>query len=388
MTLKLTEFIRGFTILCCVLIPAATKTRAQECGTPPDPWSTWAQYQAVCAKYGGHIEDRRCVGWNTNWCHRNDAPTQPTADDRATEDARAEAEKRAAEARKREEAAETKRREEAVSREKFKREQREALESLKGVSSGDLKLKDADDKLELKDPEKERLMARERELSAAIDRDLKAIRDMGFDRRAEDFAEWEKLAADAQSEYEAEIKGIIIDVIVDKSRASLLEGFKRFDAAKGARWIAFLESQDPKPVELIAAIRRVSRLRSKGRAAYDAKHVVMLVDKLNQSIEVKDIKTALPALLDLVCDAFPKQPINKQCEVFRAESKWAIAALYNYAARHFAISEVERLTQMTEAQLIRLREMVGQDGIFKKHVRERNEVRARLKELGMTVGAK
>ena len=295
----------------------------------------------------------------------------------------ADNERKEREEREDREAREKLEREKREAQEKFEREKAEAVNLLKGTSS-DLQLKDADSNSSFglkgigDSGVKERLSSRDQELSAAIGRDLKAIRDLGFDRRAEDFAEWEKLATDAQAEYENEIKGILTDLVLDKSRDSLLEGFKHFDAAKGERWIAFLESQDPKPVELIAAIRRVSQLKFKGRAAYDAKYIVDAIEKLSKAIHVKDLTTALPVMLDLVCDTVPKQPINKQCKFFRTESKWAVAALYNNAARRVAVNEVERLTQMTEVQLAALRRL---NEVLVKHVQERNEVRARLKEL-------
>lgn len=58
--------------------------------------------------------------------------------------------------------------------------------------------------------------------------------------------------------------------------------------------------------------------------------------------------------------------------------KLTVASLYNNVARRVAINEVERLTAMTEGQL---RALAKINELMVKHVKERNDVRAKLKEL-------
>jgi hypothetical protein len=55
-----------------------------------------------------------------------------------------------------------------------------------------------------------------------------------------------------------------------------------------------------------------------------------------------------------------------------------VASLYNNLARRVAINEVERLTAMTEGQL---RALAKINELMVKRVKERNDVRAKLKEL-------
>ena len=222
---------------------------------------------------------------------------------------------------------------------------------LKGVDANtDLKGIDTDEST-LRPTKASPISARRRQLEMQIARDVQAIRNLGFARRTEDFVQWEQLSQRARNEFWDQVAGEIIDLIVEKSRDKLLEGFKHFDAAKGDRWIAFLQAQENPPPDLIDAVRRVSQLRNKGRAAYDAKYIVDGIEKLNKSWQVKDVQSAAPVLLDLVCDAVPQKPLHAPCKYFRTASKLTVAALYDNASRRVAVAEVERLTTLNERQL-------------------------------------
>jgi predicted transglutaminase-like cysteine proteinase len=71
-------------------------------------------------------------------------------------------------------------------------------------------------------------------------------------------------------------------------------------------------------------------------------------------------------------------PSDEQCNNFKTIGKLTFASLYNYAARRVAINEVERLTTMTEQQL---RALAKINELIVKRVKERNDVRAKLKAL-------
>lgn len=71
-------------------------------------------------------------------------------------------------------------------------------------------------------------------------------------------------------------------------------------------------------------------------------------------------------------------PGNASCNAFKTVGKLTVASLYNNVARRVAINEVERLTAMTEGQL---RALAKINELMVKHVKERNDVRAKLKEL-------
>lgn len=232
--------------------------------------------------------------------------------------------------------------------------------------------------------EKKNLAARDGEITAAIDRDIAAIRRLGFDRRAEDFAEWENLGAEAKARFEKEIIDTVTDAAIAKVRGRLLEGFRAFDDAQAARWIGELAKVDPRPVELIGLIERLAKIQDKAKIAESAELVLDRIEKLQkgrQALQPAGTAQAreefLLMSLDLVCDVVPP-PGDKSCKAFRAVGKLTAASLYNNVARRVAVNEVERLTAMTEAQLrglARINELMG------KHVKDRNEVRTKLKAL-------
>lgn len=232
--------------------------------------------------------------------------------------------------------------------------------------------------------EKRRLTKRDAELTAAIDRDLRAIQGFGFDRRAEDFAEWERLGASAKASFEKEIIDSATDMALAKVRGRILEGFKAFDAAQAARWIGRLSKVNPRPVELIGMIERLSKLQDKAQIAASAELILDRIEKLQKTGEFMNSASTAQARevmllmgLDLVCDVVPP-PGDESCKAFKTIGSLTAASLYNNAARRVAIKEVERLTTMTEAQL---RGLAKVNELMAKHVKERNEVREKLKAL-------
>lgn len=221
------------------------------------------------------------------------------------------------------------------------------------------------------------LGARDRELTAALDKDAQAIRNLGFARRAEDFAEWEKLGADAKAQFEKEVIDAATDQIAGKVSDHVLESFSHFDAAKADRWVKLLEKIEPKPTELIRLIRKVGDIPDKARAVEDAAMIVQGIERLQQAFTAQTREDLLLLGMDLICDVVPP-PGDASCNAFKTVGKLTVASLYNNVARRVAINEVERLTTMTEGQLLALAKI---NELMVKHVKERNEVRAKLKDL-------
>jgi hypothetical protein len=136
-------------VAALIWISLASPAAHAQCGDPPDPWSTWSQYVAICHKYGGHIANQHCVGWDTNWCHRNGASAEPTEPSPAEIEAerKREAEKERLEELQRQMEQERQRREAEQKRaqEEFLRQVNEAARRLKGVSHDELGLKGVGD---------------------------------------------------------------------------------------------------------------------------------------------------------------------------------------------------------------------------------------------------
>lgn len=227
------------------------------------------------------------------------------------------------------------------------------------------------------DVEIARLEARDKELTAGLEKDAEAIRNLGFARRAEDFAEWEKLGADAKAGFEKEIVDAATDQIAGKLSDHLLDSFKHFDAAKAGRWVGLLEKVEPKPVELIALIQKVGSVADKAAMVEQAEAILKGIERLQQGSAAKTREDLLLLSMDLFCDIMPPAEAAS-CNAFKTVGKLTFASLYNNAARRVALNEVERLTTMTEQQL---RALAKLNELTVKHVKERNDVRAKLKAL-------
>lgn len=331
------------------------------------------------------------------------------AEHRQREAAAAEA---AAEAERQRLADERRRKEEAERQAAFIRSRDEAVDTLKGsIGNFDGGLKGSSDnglrgvtggqelkgsttpglgqaKLHSVDPaptaERNRLAVRDQQITAAIARDVTAIKKLGFAGRAEDFAEWENLGADAKASFEKEIVDTATDAAIAKVRGRLLEGFKSFDEAQAARWIGRLAKVQPRPVELIGLIEGLAKVKDKAKIAESAELVLDRIEQLQKAGQLAQPvghgqarEDLLLVGLDLVCDVVPA-PGDRSCKLFKTTSKLTVASLYNNASRRVAVREVERLTTMTESQLHALARI---NELMAKHVRERNEVRAKIKQL-------
>lgn len=223
-----------------------------------------------------------------------------------------------------------------------------------------------------------RLEAHAKALTQAIERDLTAVRNLGFDRRAQDFDEWERLAADAQGEFQHTVSAELTGLIAFKVKDKILTGVKNLDEAKVGRWIAVLMKQDPPPVEIIGLLRRLAMVGDGDRIklATDAKYLAKLIENVAKGAKVKDWKDALPVLLDIMCEAFPKNA--GACKLFKATANTTVASLYNYATRRVADAEIERLTTLTESEL---KALASLNGVLMKHVKDLRETRSKLNEL-------
>lgn len=219
------------------------------------------------------------------------------------------------------------------------------------------------------------LLAREKELTATIQRDLLAIERLGFKRRAQDIEEWAQLSTDAKLAFENEVKGKALDAMVSRSKDSLLKGLGGFDAHKAKVWIEKLNSRSPRPDGLINAIEKFARTGGERRIE-DAEALLKEIERYGKLKGVDSGEKLAEAALDLVCE-FAPNPLQAQCESLRTITELTISSLYNNATRRVAAHEIERLTALTEEQLKALKKL---NALLAKHVQERNEIRLALKE--------
>lgn len=224
--------------------------------------------------------------------------------------------------------------------------------------------------------ERQTLLGRDKELTLAIQRDLEAIRRLGFERRSADFEEWENLATAAQKEFEDAVKAEIVSAITSSSESALLDGFKKLDGKKINRWVTLLESRDPPMVETARILRAMRQIGDHDRAklADDAKALLRSIKTWQRTSTVKSWADAAPVLLEIICDGFPAA---SHCKGFKAISKVTVASVYNNVTRRAAMNEIEKLSDLNEQQLTAL---VSINRVLRGHVQEQRRVRNQLQQ--------
>ncbi|MFY9314105.1 MAG: hypothetical protein WAO95_00940 [Burkholderiales bacterium] len=214
---------------------------------------------------------------------------------------------------------------------------------------------------------------RREQLTRQVEKNAEAIRRLGFARRAEDFAEWERLAAKAKAEFEGEVIDVISDIAVDKARGKILDSFKGFDAAKANRMAGWIRARGikPEPTALLAAIDRVGRATDKSRVADDAEFIVKQIEDLRKARAAAPDPVESAKFIGGLLEGTLSDP---RLVVLVTELKLTTAAVYNNATRRVARHEVERLT-LTEKQLKDLERL---QKLMVKHVQELKALNAGL----------
>lgn len=209
-----------------------------------------------------------------------------------------------------------------------------------------------------------------------IERDMQAIRNLGFARRAEDYEAWVGLSRSAQIKFEEQLLDIIADWAFDKLKDGFFEKIKSFDAAQGVKLVHILESRSylPKSAGLIERIKIMSRRGNAAGLAEDAKIIVQYLEDLSaaDADEIGKKQT-----LEFVADVLELFVNDPRLKLLVAEFKVAEAAVFNNATRRVALHEVERLTNMTAGQLKALKSV---QTVLIKHVKERRELKRLLTE--------
>jgi tetratricopeptide (TPR) repeat protein len=227
--------------------------------------------------------------------------------------------------------------------------------------------------------ERKRLLAREAALDKAIKQDVLAIGRLGFKRRAEDFQEWVDLSEKAREARQRETMNQGLDILASVLQDKMIEGFRDMDHKHIERLIKWLKQHSEVPIdELINVLRQAAKDPKRIRMAGQAKAIV---DGINAGVEgaaAESREEKVKFYMTLFCDVMDGGLKAKWCGALKSEALWAEACVYNNAARRVSVHEVERLTQMTEKQLRGLKKL---NEVIVHHVEERNEVRAKLKEL-------
>lgn len=224
-------------------------------------------------------------------------------------------------------------------------------------------------------------------LTAAINDDINAIRRMGFNRRAADFAAWQRLGDNARRQYAQAWHSLATGIVVSHAESKMLDVLKRMDNVHLRKLIATLERRNnPNDEAMLKALRQMLRAGRRQRAhmADQARVIASGIERGLQGAAAASREDWLGFWGDSLCDAAEESELLPGCHLLESEGLAVSSALYNNAARRVAIREVERLTTMTERQLIALRHL---DALLQKQMTQRNQVRSQLQRLQNQPGA-
>jgi hypothetical protein len=221
------------------------------------------------------------------------------------------------------------------------------------------------------------LLAQEQTLTERIEKTTRLIQQLGFARRAEDFESWAKAATDAKDEFDESVYDAIADALHDQFRTQLQRRIETWDEAQLKRFIAYLETATDSPPNAIIQTLKTTFPDRKG-IADRAELIVTAIDiNVANNQATSQGEAAAGVFLDLLCEAVP-EPAQRNCTWVRTWTEITSKSLFNNATRRIAANEVERLTAMTDRQLLRLR-------YLHKHITvdmdELKRVRAQLRDL-------
>jgi len=165
------------------------------------------------------------------------------------------------------------------------------------------------------------LVVQDQKLTRDIEGNLDGIRALGFNHRAEEFEEWNKLSDDAKKEFVDKVKEQAVDLLADKLEGGILAGTKGIPQEKAAQWIALLEKGKIKPDAAIAAIRRMTTSETRAQLAADAGILATFLKTGYAGWNAETREQLLNLTLDSTCEAVPAEALSAQCKLFRNEAK-------------------------------------------------------------------
>lgn len=222
------------------------------------------------------------------------------------------------------------------------------------------------------------LLEQDQKLSRDIEGNLLRIEELGFKHRAEEFEEWNNLSEEAKKEFTDKVKEQAVDLLAGKFQEGILSGVKGISQEKAAQWIALLEKGKPRPDAVISAVQRMTTTQTRQQLAADAGILVKFIKKGYAGWNAETREQLLNLTLDSVCDAVRAEALSAQCKLFRSEAKILSAEVYYGAATYVARQQVDALTNLSEDQL---KALAARNNVLKDQIRDRSEVRSRIKLL-------
>jgi hypothetical protein len=207
-----------------------------------------------------------------------------------------------------------------------------------------------------------------------IHSDETAIRRLGFQKRAEEFDDWIKLAETAQKEYERETRDALIDLAIDKGLEGLKQGITTIGSLnppKANKCISQLKALGVGDPYLFGAIRRLALVRGKPARA---RAINNFLDRVKDAVEAARIEKS-EGKLDAFTELLGELVTDRQLSLLLIEIKFATAALYNNVAQRVSQHELMRLTALNEQELKALQKL---SELLEKDVRQLNNAKQEL----------
>ena len=222
------------------------------------------------------------------------------------------------------------------------------------------------------------LIAQDQKLSREIASNLDAIKQLGFDHRAEDIEEWNQLSEEARKQFVDKVKEQAVDLIADKVQDGLLAGTRGLPQDKAAQWISILDKGRPQTDTVMHAVERMTTNETRTQLAADAGILAHFLKTGYAGWNAQTREQVLNLALDSTCEGAPSETFQSQCKLFRGEAKIFAAELYYGAATYVARKQVDALTNLSEEQLNAL---AARNKVLVQQIRDRQEVRSRIKLL-------
>lgn len=215
------------------------------------------------------------------------------------------------------------------------------------------------------------------DLQKKVARDKHAIRNLGLEKRAEDFEEWEKLSTEAQAEWERQTFSSLIDISVVAAKPAI-GSIKSLSPEKAEQLVAELERAgvtDPFLQEAIRELGKLSKadkqtlIRVGNQLLYRAK------DAKDKQLLAEETPGKVNAKLKAITSVLAVGLNDPKLKLLVADVNFCIASVYNNVAQRVSQEQIERLNELTEEQLRDLKKLFG---LLEGHVRRLNEAKKAL----------
>lgn len=211
-----------------------------------------------------------------------------------------------------------------------------------------------------------------RDAWAKVRRDQKAIRNLGFEKRAAEFLEWEKMATDEQAELHKKTHLWGLDRALDTATGGADVAVAKFTNSKTEKIVKLLKRAGLDDKELFKKIRKLGSLKSRKAIAAEVKDIATLIGRQKAAIEAR-IAVDKSAWAEAACPAFGlllEALSSKHAMAWNflcSEGDFITEVAYAAALKYVATDRVEQLTEMTEEQLRALKKL---HELMKQHVAE------------------